>query len=90
MVYGIVWRMALRCGWGLVPRDGAALGQRRYCLIFSWSWLIIGVFVLVFMVYFIPKVMANLPANGAAGHPAAPAAAMGIVMVVMILVFGFG
>jgi hypothetical protein len=85
-VYGI---LAVALVWLGIGSAMARRWARALLLIFSWSWLMIGVFALVFMVYFVPKVMANLPTNSAAGHPAAPAA-MGIVMVIVILVFGFG
>jgi hypothetical protein len=39
------------------------------------------------MAFFIPKILANLPASGTAGQPAMPPAALGAVMVILFLVF---
>jgi hypothetical protein len=57
-------------------------------LIFSWSWLIMGLFVLLFMFFLIPKMLANLSSGGTTGHPAMPSAAIAGMMVGMFLVFG--
>jgi len=61
---------------------------RALLLIFSWSWLVMGLFEVVAMGFIMPKVLANLPSTGTAGAPALPAAAMDGVMVVMFLVLG--
>ena len=61
---------------------------RALLLIFSWSWLAMGLFEMVAMAFIMPKVLANLPATVPAGHAAPPAAVMDGVMVVMFLVFG--
>ena len=61
---------------------------RALLLIFSWSWLALGLFEMVAMAFIMPKVLANLPSTGTANHPAPPAAVMDAVMVVMFLVLG--
>jgi len=61
---------------------------RALLLIFSWSWLALGLFEMVAMAFIMPKVLANLPSTGTANHPAPPAAVMDVVMVVMFLVLG--
>jgi hypothetical protein len=62
---------------------------RALLVIFSWSWLVMGVFVLIFMAYLVPKMLSNMPANGTTGQPAMPGAAEVGVMIGMFLVFGF-
>jgi hypothetical protein len=62
---------------------------RALLLIFSWSWLGIGVLSLVNMAFILPKVLANLPSTGTTGHPAVPAAAMEGILVGMLLMQGF-
>ena len=47
-----------------------------------------GLFVVVIMAFVIPKVLANLPSSGTAGHPAMPSAAIVGMMVGMALFFG--
>ena len=61
---------------------------RALLLIFSWSWLVMGLFVLVSMAFLLPKMMASFPSGGAPGGPAPPPEAIGVMMVVMFLVFG--
>ena len=63
---------------------------RALLLIFSWSWLVMGVFMTLVMAFVIPKVLANLPADTTAGKPAMPPGAIAGIMVVMFLVFGVG
>jgi hypothetical protein len=61
---------------------------RALMLIFSWSWLITGVLVMVMMAFLMPKIMANMQAH-TAGHAELPPAAMIITMVVMMTIDGF-
>ncbi len=60
---------------------------RALLLIFSWSWLIMGVLGLVFMAFLIPKMLAGISGGGTSGQPAVPPA-LGMVMIVMFFVFG--
>jgi len=85
-VYGA---LAVALVWLGIGSIMARRWARALLLIFSWSWLVIGVFVMFFLMFLVPKIMANMSATGAAGHPGMPAAAMGIVMFVMFLVDGF-
>lgn len=62
---------------------------RALLLIFSWSWLVMGIFMLIAMSFIMPKVMANLPATGTPEHPALPPGAMVGMMIGMFLFFGF-
>ncbi len=84
-IYGILAVVLVWLGIGSMM---ARRWARALLLIFSWGWLVIGVFVLIFMMIFIPKIMGNLPTNGTPDHRALPGAAIGIAMVVMFLVFG--
>ena len=62
---------------------------RALLLIFSWTWLFIGVVSVGFMSFVIPKVLANLSAAGGTnGQPAMTSSAITAMMVAMFLVFG--
>jgi hypothetical protein len=61
---------------------------RALLLIFSWSWLGMGVIMLIGSAFVMPNVMANLPSNAGTNHPMPPGA-IGAVMVVMFLFLGF-
>ena len=61
---------------------------RALLLIFSWSWLVMGICMMIAMAFFMPKVMANLSAGGTPGHPAMPQAAITGMIVGMLLFFG--
>jgi hypothetical protein len=61
---------------------------RALLLIFSWTWLIMGVFITIAMLFFVPHVMKNLPNDGA-GNQQMPPMAMPAVMLVMFLICAF-
>jgi len=61
---------------------------RALLLIFSWSWLVFGLFEVVAMTLIMPKVLANLSSTGTADHPAVNASVMGGIMAGMFLVLG--
>ena len=61
---------------------------RALLLIFSWSWLVMGVFVTAVMPFLMAKVMSNLPADTPNGQPAMPPAALTVAIVLMVLFFG--
>jgi hypothetical protein len=61
---------------------------RALLLIFSWSWLVMGLFVVVVMAFFMPKMMANMSSGGTTDHPAMTSSMIIGVMVGMFLVFG--
>jgi len=84
-IYGI---LAVALVWLGIGSTMARRWARALLLIFSWSWLVMGLFVVVIMAFVIPKVLANLPSSGTAGHPALPSAAIAGMMVGMFLVFG--
>jgi len=61
---------------------------RALLLIFSWSWLVMGILVLIVMTFVMPKVLANVndvEISSANQNHTLPPAAIGIVMVVMLL-----
>jgi hypothetical protein len=63
---------------------------RALLLIFSWSWLVVGIFMTVVMPFFMAKVFANLPPNAKTGQPAMPPAAItGMVIGMTIFFFVF-
>ena len=85
LMYGC---MAVALVWLGIGSIKARRWARALLLIFSWSWLVMGVVALVFMAFTMPKIMANLPSNGTSGQPAMPPGAMAIMMVIMFLIFG--
>jgi len=80
--------LAVALVWLGIGSITARRWARALLLIFSWSWLIIGVVSLIFMGILMPKILANIPTAGTNGKPALPSAAMNMVMVVMFLTLG--
>lgn len=60
---------------------------RALLLIFSWSWLVMGIFMTVITPFVMAKAFANLPANTQNGQPAMPPAAITGMIVFMVLFF---
>src|SRR5208283_2529435 len=68
-IYGV---LAVALVWLGIGSIKARRWARALLLIFSWSWLVMGVVMLVVMAFLLPRVLANVPAGGPnAGHPAA-------------------
>jgi hypothetical protein len=87
-IYGVLAVALIWLGIGSIQ---ARRWARALLLIFSWSWLVMGIFVLIAMAFVMPKMLASLAAGGtpdANQNHALPPAAIGIVMVVMFLFFG--
>jgi hypothetical protein len=84
-IYGV---LAVALVWLGIGSTMARRWARALLLIFSWSWLIMGVFVLIFMAFLVPKMMSNLSSSGTSDHPAMPGPAIAGVMIGMFLVFG--
>jgi hypothetical protein len=84
-IYGV---LAVALVWLGIGSIMARRWARALLLIFSWSWLVMGLFLVVVMAFLLPKILANLPSSGTAGHPAMPSAAIAGMMVGMFLVFG--
>jgi hypothetical protein len=60
---------------------------RALLLIFSWSWLIMGVCMTAVMPFIMSKAFANLPPNAKTGQPAMPSAAITGMVIGMTLFF---
>jgi hypothetical protein len=60
---------------------------RALLLIFSWSWLIMGVFMTGIMPFVMSKAFANLPPNAKTGQPAMPPGAITGMVIGMTLFF---
>jgi hypothetical protein len=88
-VISIYGAMAVALVWLGIGSIMARRWARALLLIFSWSWLIMGVVMVIFMALFMPKILATVSANGTSGHHAMPVAAMVGMMIGMFLVFGF-
>ena len=84
-IYGCMAVALIWLGIGSIQKRRWA---RALLLIFSWSWLVMGIFMTVSMPFFMAKVFANLPANPKTGQPGMPPAAITGMIVFMILFFG--
>lgn len=58
---------------------------RALLLIFSWSWLVMGIFMTAVTPFFMAKVFAHMPANARTGQPAMPPAAISGTIIFMVL-----
>lgn len=85
VIYGV---LAVALVWMGIGSIRAQRWARALLLVFSWSWLGLGVFEMIAMAIIMPKAMGNLPATGTTGQPVSPAAVMDGVLLVMFLVFG--
>ena len=85
MMYG---GLAVALVWLGIGSIKARRWARALLLIFSWSWLVMGLVVLALMAFVMPKIMANMPASGSPNQPALPPEAMAAAMTVMLVVFG--
>ena len=83
-VYGV---MAVALVWLGIGSIMARRWARALLLIFSWCWLTMGVLALFFMAFFMPQMLANLPAGGVPGQAPLPREALGMVMAVVFLIF---
>jgi hypothetical protein len=88
-VYGVLAVALIWLGIGSIQ---ARRWARALLLIFSWSWLVMGIFTLIGMAFLIPTVLKNVSsaqaANGTTNH-ALPPGAMAGVMIFMFLFLGF-
>jgi hypothetical protein len=86
LIYGILSVALVWLGIGSIM---ARRWARALLLIFSWSWLILGLFLVVLMAFLLPKILANIHVPETPGQPAMPAAAIGVAVVFTCLVLGF-
>jgi hypothetical protein len=90
MGLGIYGGLAVALIWLGIGSIMARRWARALLLIFSWSWLVMGVFMTAVMPFFMAKVMANLPPDAKTGQPAMPPGVitgMVIGMTIFFLVF---
>ena len=84
-IYGA---LALALMWLGIGSIMARRWARALLLIFSWSWLVMGLFVVVMMAFFMPKILANMSSSGTTDHPAMTSSMVVGMMAGMFLVFG--
>jgi hypothetical protein len=85
LVYGVLAVALIWLGIGSIM---ARRWARALLLIFSWSWLVMGVFMTAVMPFVMAKVMANLPANTQNGQAEMPPAAIAGMIVFLVLFSG--
>ena len=83
-VYGLLAVALVWLGIGSIKKRRWA---RALLLIFSWSWLIMGIVMTVVMPLFMSKVFTNLPPNAKTGQPAMPPGAITGMVIFMTLFF---
>jgi len=83
-VYGLLAVALIWLGIGSIK---ARRWARALLLIFSWSWLIMGIFMTVVMPFFMAKVFANLPPNANTGQPMMPPGAIAAMVIGMTIFF---
>jgi hypothetical protein len=81
-VYGV---MAVALVWLGIGSIKARRWARALLLIFSWSWLVMGIVMLIAMAFLMPKLLANVAATGSTGHPPMS----GMMTTVIIVMLGF-
>ena len=62
---------------------------RALLLIFSWSWLVVGLLAMVFMGFMVPQMLQGMTENSTPERPPLPSGAVGMVMFLSFLVLGF-
>ena len=84
-IYGI---LAMALVWLGIGSIMARRWARALLLIFSWSWLLMGVSGVVVSAFILPKTLANLPSGGTPDSPGVPSAVMAGVMIGIFVVLG--
>ena len=83
-VYGLLAVALIWLGIGSIQKRRWA---RALLLIFSWSWLIMGICMTAVMPFVMSKAFANLPPNAKTGQPAMPPGAITGMVIGMTLFF---
>jgi hypothetical protein len=83
-VYGLLAVALIWLGIGSIK---ARRWARALLLIFSWSWLIMGIFMTAIMPFIMSKSFANLPSNAKTGQPAMPPGAITAMVIGMTIFF---
>ena len=84
-IYGILAVALIWLGIGSIK---ARRWARALLLIFSWTWLVMGVFAILGVVLVLPTFLESIRAAAPPGQPAMPAAAIGVAMVIACLMIG--
>ncbi len=84
-IYG---SLAVALVWLGIGSIMARRWARALLLIFSWSWLVMGIFMTAVMPFIMTKTMANLPPDAKTGQPVMPSGAITGIIVVMVIFFG--
>ena len=85
LIYGV---LAVTLVWLGIGSILAKRWARALLLIFSWCWLIIGIFTMAIIPFVMSKTLANLPPNAKTGQPAMPPGAITGVIVGLCIFFG--
>jgi hypothetical protein len=85
VIYGCLAVALIWLGIGSIK---ARRWARALLLIFSWSWLVMGVFMTATMPFIMARVFASLPPDAKTGQPAMPPAAITGMIVFMFLFYG--
>lgn len=85
-MYGV---LAVALVWLGIGSTLARRWARALLLIYSWSWLVMGLLTMVMMAFLMPRIMANMPSTGTSDQPGLNAAAMDGVLFVIFVVDGF-
>jgi hypothetical protein len=84
VIYG---GLAVTLVWLGIGSITARRWARALLLIFSWSWLIMGIFMTAIMPFIMGNAFAKLPPNAKTGQPAMPPAAITGMLIGMTLFF---
>ena len=85
---GMYGGLAMVLVWLGIGSIKAKRWARALMLIFSWSWLVVGVIAVTVMAFVLPRILANPPPNPATGRPALPPGAMEVIMVFTFAFYG--
>jgi hypothetical protein len=84
-IYGV---LAVALVWLGIGSIMARRWARALLLIFCWSWLVLGLFIVVVMAFFIPKMLANMSSSGTTDHPAMSSVMIDTMMITILLTSG--
>ena len=85
VLYGVLAVALTWLGIGSIMKRRWA---RALLLIFSWTWLVIGIFSTVITPFMMSKALANLPPNAQTGQPLMPPAAITGMIIGMTIFLG--
>lgn len=80
--------LALVLVWLGIGSMMAQRWARALLLIFSWSWLIIGVISICVMAFVLPQIMESITSTAKPGQPELPAAAKSMMVVIPMIILG--